>query len=270
MEFPRELQQFLDLFFRPKTAIISYRRQGLGTSLRNFAVVGLFVLVNVALIVQQIGGYEHGIRASVRSTYGVLTQFIVLITAFLPGYVLALVTLSKTAGLGRSVQSLLYAGGGFLILNISAQAAMPQKYTLVLNGIRNGGLRVLTGVRDPYAWEYTTGGITQGVAPLAPPTTDLASYSQAPLFETLATPVPAALFVVWIGSFGYFLYLLYLDVRINHGGSVAESLLALLITVWGHTIVLTSNNPLETFLRVGAATNVQAPIFRFLRLILGA
>ena len=266
---PAPFRRFINSLLYPKIAVTKHlTARGTRESLQSFAFVAVFVLLNVVFLVQQEVGYGRGVRPAVASSYGFLIQFIILIHSFLIGYLGALITLSSTYGLAQAIRSLLYAGGNFLILNISAYAAMPQKYTLVLNKILGNSIRALTGINDPYFWEYTNSGTVRGVDLFVAGRTENFVYSQPPLFEILTTPVPLVLFTVWVGSFGYFLYSLYLDARINHNISVVETILALVITVWFHTIILTSNNPLEPFLRVGPATRIQTPAIELLRWVI--
>lgn len=257
----RELRQFVEFVVDPRAAISSsdVRSGSWTTSLRGLFVVFGFVLVNIVLFTQQALHIPitdvHPLEFFF-AVYDYTLQFLVILTSIVLGYIFALILLSRSTNLLQSLRSLLYAGGGFLILHFSAEAAIPAKYWPVPNTIRFDLLRTLGAehTRDYQfgatgAWDTRIDIFGTGAGERAVVTSDRQpdyTYDQPAIVEIMTSVVPAVLFVLWVAAILYFFYLIYLDARLNHDLSPAEGVLAVGIALGVHVVELAMTiNPLR-------------------------
>lgn len=270
-ELSGEVRRFVDLLVKPRKAISApdLRSGSWRTAALRLVTVGVFVLINLLLVVltQLPESIDHSlILPGVREG---LFWFLTLITSFIGAYVVALVLLSKTTGLVGSVRSLVYSGGSFLILHVSAEYAMPHRYQIVLNTIREDvyGAMGVSGIRVSSFYHivgptYNHNEVVDLFSPGQPYNLVGGSasehvYTQPPIVELLTTALPAAIFLLWITSIGYFFYLIYLDIRLNHGGSVLEGIFGLGVVIAIHAIDISMQlNPLYRLLFTGELTRL--------------
>lgn len=258
----QEIREFYNFIFNPREAISSSRIQTgpLNVLLRSYVVLLIFIFFNISLMAIQLVNEplsEVNIDHFLIVVRDISLQLVILLTSIVFGYLFALILLSKTAGLLQSLRTLLYAGGGFLVMYQSAEVAMPDRYWVVLNTIRHevlslSGILSIIGSHDFVTmrdhglwgpgWDFTTHLLAEGASPernvVDVHSSELASYvyESPPLIELISSGMYTLIFLIWIFSAGYFIYLIYLDARINHDLSQTDALFVLGLTHIAHVL----------------------------------